>query len=135
MEAKMSTMYGSSTTRKGKNRLNRTIDSNVDLILRTLATYHNDEVGRVSLDGDRLQELTDLAPIEINDAVELLEQAGLVETLKTDGTKPFNFCKVELTPRGRYEYVRQSQQSQATGEETRVSERKRVSLPPAPAGS
>ncbi|MFZ0513345.1 MAG: hypothetical protein WAM14_17190 [Candidatus Nitrosopolaris sp.] len=131
----MSTMYGSSTTRKGKNRLNRTIDSNVDLILRTLATYHNDEVGRVSLDGDRLQELTDLAPIEINDAVELLEQAGLVETLKTDGTKPFNFCKVELTPRGRYEYVRQSQQSQATGEETRVSERKRVSLPPAPAGS
>ena len=75
----------------------------------------------------QLQELTDLTPIEINDAVELLEQAGLVETLKADGTKPFNFCKVELTPRGRYEYVRElSQQSQATREETRVSEKSRV---------
>lgn len=83
----------------------------------------------------RLQELTDLTPIEINDAVELLEQAGLVETLKFLGTHPFNFYHVELTPRGRYEYERQlSQQSPATCEETKVSEGKSVSLRPAPAG-
>jgi hypothetical protein len=123
-------------TKKGKNRLNRTIDSNVDLILQTLATHHKDDLGRVSLPGNRLQELTDLTPIEINDAVELLEQAGLVKTLKFLGTHPFNFHHVELTPRGRYEYERQlTRQSPATGEETKVSEGKRISLRPAPAGS
>src|SRR5437879_6238015 len=69
-------------TRKGKNRLNRTIDSNVDLVLQTLATHPRDEIGGASVDGVRLQQLTDLTPIEINDAVGLLEEAGFVRTDK-----------------------------------------------------
>ena len=69
-------------TRKGKNRLNRTIDSNVDLVLKTLVSQPRDDLGRVSVQGATLQELTDLTPIEINDAVGLLEEAGLVTTVK-----------------------------------------------------
>ncbi len=67
-------------TRRGKNRLNRTIESNVELILRSLATRPKVGIGPASVDGRKLQELTDLTPIEINDSIEVLEEAGFVST-------------------------------------------------------
>jgi DNA-binding IclR family transcriptional regulator len=51
----------------------------------------------VSVDGTKLQELTELTPAEINDAVEALEERGLVKTDKAIGTYPFTFYLAEIT--------------------------------------
>ena len=123
-------------TRKGRNRLERTIDSNVELILQTLVNLPKVGIGSVSVDGRKLQELTDLTPAEINDAIEVLEEAGFVSTKNGVPVHPFNFYQVKLTPRGKYEYVRQfREQPLEVSEDRKVSEGKRVSLPPTPVGS
>jgi hypothetical protein len=125
-------------TRRGKDRLNRTIESNIGLVLETLTKIPRNDSGKASVHGTRLQELTDLTSAEINDAVEALEGGGLVSTFKALGTNPFTFYHVEITPRGRYEYVRQSQQqqpSEGSGVRQPSEGKGRVSLHPTPAGS
>ena len=52
----------------------------------------------------QLQDLTGLTASEINDAVAILSESGLVETFRALGTNSFTFAHVSLTPRGRYEY-------------------------------
>jgi hypothetical protein len=124
-------------TRKGKDRLNRTIESNVELVLQTLANLPQDEVGRAYADGPKLQELTELTPQEINDAVETLEEGGLIKTDKVIGTYPFTFYLAYITARGKYEYGRQSQQQQSS-QKTDIkgtSEGRSVSLAAVLAGS
>ena len=125
-------------TRRGKDRLNRTIESNIGLVLETLTKIPRNESGKASVHGTRLQELTELTPAEINDAVEALEGGGLVSTFKALGTNPFTFYHVEITPRGRYEYVRQSQHQrppERSGVRQSSEGRGEISLRPTPAGS
>jgi hypothetical protein len=52
-------------TRRGKNRANRTIEENANLILEILAAIRREDAGKVSLGGLAIQELTFLTPIEI----------------------------------------------------------------------
>jgi predicted transcriptional regulator len=115
-------------TRKGKNRLNRTIDSNISLVLQSLAIRRKKEI---FVSGQKLQELTDLTPAEINDAIATLEEVGLVKTQEGSDTNPFTFHRVEITPRGLHEYQRQiiEQSPRAEGGA------KKLSLPPTPVGS
>ena len=82
----------------------------------------------MSVDGTKLQELTELTPAEINDAVEALEEGGLVKTDKVIGTYPFTFYLAEITARGRYEYARQSQQQEPSERAAvrKLSDRTRV---------
>ena len=51
-----------------------------------------------------LQEHSGLAPRDINDAVDYLEDIGAIEVFKYMGTAPFDFGDVELKSRGRYIY-------------------------------
>ena len=122
-------------TRKGKNRLERTIDGNIDLVLNTLAKTIPGQ-GTVAYDGRAIQELTDLTPNEINEAVGLLEEAGFVTLQVAPETDPFSFHQAQLTQRGKYEIIRQTQQRfvpEADGK--RTVEREKVLLPPTPVGS
>lgn len=50
-------------------------------------------------DGPGLQEVTCLTPARISRAVRYLEYEGLVEPVRTIGTAPFDFRRVEATPR------------------------------------
>jgi predicted transcriptional regulator len=84
------TRGGVKITRKGKNRLERTIDGNIDLVLNTLAKTIPGQ-GTVPYDGRAIQELTDLTPNEINEAVGLLEEAGFVTLQVAPETDPFSF--------------------------------------------
>jgi predicted transcriptional regulator len=117
-------------TRKGKQVVTRTIEANAYMILKGLVEERPDETGRVVAHGTRLQELTDLTPAEINDAISILEESGMVKAFRVIGTHPFSFYNVSLTARGRYEYERQ----RSADQESEVEER-RISRPPAPVGS
>jgi tRNA A-37 threonylcarbamoyl transferase component Bud32 len=79
-------------------------------VLLALATYEQSpgdpRRGRYSLEGHELERITKLDPDRINDAVELLEDAGQVDVRKYLGTSPFDFGGVELTARGRREAER-----------------------------
>jgi predicted transcriptional regulator len=61
-------------TLKGKQRLTRNDEGNSYTILKTITKYGSTVAG---LSGKRLQELTELTPSEINDAVALLKQSNL----------------------------------------------------------
>jgi hypothetical protein len=63
-------------TRRGKNRVDRTIEGNSDLILQILATRKKQGEGKMLIGGVALQDLSDLTPNEINDATEILEEDG-----------------------------------------------------------
>ena len=67
-----------------------------------------------SVDGRKLQELTDLTHAELNDAIEVLEEAGFVLTKNGVPVNPFNFYQVKLTPRGKIEYLRQFREQSLT---------------------
>ena len=56
--------------------------------------------------GKHIQELTELTPEEINDAISILIDAGYVEWLQYLGTAPFDFGTAWITPRGKLEYER-----------------------------
>lgn len=111
-------------TKKGKDRVGRTIESNIELVVRALVNRPQD----TQADGPKIQELTELTPQEINEAVEILEEGGLVKTDKVIGTYPFTFYLAQITARGKYEYFRQSQRQQLSQntDVKDVSEGKRV---------
>lgn len=108
----------------------KSIQENAAIILSTLATQTPDSSGRIEIPGPKLQELTELTPAEINDAVTILEESGYVELLRFLGTAPFIFGRVILLPKGRYEYERMKEQKPAQ----QVAEAK-IYHPPVPVGS
>ena len=57
----------------------KSIRENAASILSTLATQTPDSSGRIEIPGPKLKELTKLTPVEINDAVKILEESGYVE--------------------------------------------------------
>jgi hypothetical protein len=67
--------------------------------------------------------------------VEILKESGLLDVKYVVGTYPYTFYNITLTPRGRYEFQRQSIGRQfSSGEEIPKADKK-MTLRPYPAGS
>ncbi len=88
-----------------------TIKENASIILASLYTESKKLGQQDEIDGHHIQELTKLAPDQINDAVAILRDNGYVEWQQFLGTAPFEFGYVEITPRGKAEYERAIEQS------------------------
>lgn len=65
------------------------IEEDADLILHALENFPRDMVGHATMNGQQIQEATDLEPIQINDAIAILEGSGLIELNNWVGTAPF----------------------------------------------
>jgi len=80
------------------------------VVLLFLANYEESpgdvKRGRYAFDGTELSEKSRLSPDRLNDAVNVLEDNGYVETMKFLDTAPYAFGQVELTSRGRVEAER-----------------------------
>ena len=91
------------------------IDDDAVQVLSQLAQYgkgpDDDDRGHHSLEGEELSRLTKLGANRLNDAVAMLEGAGLAETKSWMGTHPYDFGEVFLTTSGRRE-------AQTTGRRT-----------------
>ena len=83
-----------------------TIEKNATLILRVLAGLPVQDDETPWLPGERLAASTLLSPSELNDAITILQEAGLVEWYQTLGTAPYRFNEVRITSRGRFELER-----------------------------
>ena len=88
-----------------------TIKENAGIILTALYEESQKPGQPDEVTGQRLQELTKLAPDQINDAVAILRDNGYIEWQQFIGTSPFDFGYVEITPRGKVEYERAVEQS------------------------
>lgn len=75
--------------------------------LRSLASYRPSTSRMV--DGLLLQELTDLDPGRLNDAVDLLAHDNFLKVERAFHTQPFNFLTVQVTVPGRLEAERLSE--------------------------
>jgi hypothetical protein len=84
----------------------KTVEENAAIVLEALYHESPKTKGEFEIDGKRVQELAELTPQEINDAVGILIDAGYVEWLQEMGTSPFDFGYVWITPRGKLEYER-----------------------------
>jgi hypothetical protein len=107
------------------------IDENITSILSLLVSHQElpDASIRDGLSGEELRRATSLSPEQINVAVALMKEAGLVDWYRTLGTAPYDFNRVMITPRGMYEYERQTR---AVGSPQQDMSTLR---PPAPIGS
>lgn len=81
------------------------------------------------LSGDDLATFTGLSPEDINAAVTILVESGFAEWDRYQGTEPYVFGGLQITPRGKYELER-GQTSQASAQDDRGAIR-----PPVPVGS
>ena len=118
--------------------MGRSIDENVQLVLRVLAEKPRDADGYSWISGQELQDSTKLSPAEINDAVTILGESGMVELMRYLGTAPFVFGEVSITSRGRYELERMPSGKdvrQATTDIETSSRYPVVVRPPIPVGS
>ena len=105
------------------------IEENARLVLRTLVNQPRDNF----IDAEELAKLTGLSPPELNDAIALLVESGLVQWVRTFGTAPFDFRSALITSRGRYENERMSQMNQQT--KTSAVSNVQALRPPSPVGS
>lgn len=62
--------------------------------------------------GEKLAELTDFSPQEINDAVDYLKTLGTVEILNYLGTDPYDFGDVSINSKGMYFYYELNKETQ-----------------------
>ncbi|VVB54937.1 Uncharacterised protein [uncultured archaeon] len=106
------------------------IQKNVRTILSVLYNEPTDHLGHATVNGKRLQELTQLTPPEINHAVTVLEDMGYVDWMRFLGTAPFTFGFVEINPRGRYEFERMKKE-----ETVQATSTPQMILPRSPVGS
>jgi hypothetical protein len=105
------------------------IGPNLSLILSYLAQLERSGGNETPSTGPEIEDSTGLSANEINNAVTILYEAGLVDWLQTMGTGPFNFKTVEITPRGRFEFER------SMAEPVQAETPPVISLPPSPVGS
>jgi DNA-binding MarR family transcriptional regulator len=103
-----------------------TVEENAGVVLQALAEQPRDQW----IDAKKIAEVTGLSPSELNDAITILVDAGLAEWLRVMGTAPFNFRSAWITPRGRYEYERLTQQ-----QATNTMSNTQTFRPPSPVGS
>lgn len=86
----------------------RRIEETILQVLKALAGALRESTGEAWMTGNKLQKVTNLTPIEINDAITILEEQGYVELLKGMGSAPFKFFQATLTAKGRLELERRS---------------------------
>lgn len=91
---------------RGEQTTTRSVEETAQRILGYLSEAPRDDSGYAWVFSKKLQEATGLSPMEINDAVAILQEWGFVELLRYLGTAPFIFGQVAITPRGRYEWER-----------------------------
>jgi hypothetical protein len=82
------------------------IQDNAYKILKFLYNRQKELNDEVYIDAKDVKNGTDLTVPEVNDAVELLHESGLVERLQVLGTAPYGFHSVLITARGKYEVER-----------------------------
>jgi hypothetical protein len=112
--------------------LSGNIEENMLKLLDILGKEPINEVGEGWVNGLKLQEATGLSPTEINYAITILLQQGLVEWQQFTETAPFIFGYVTITPRGRYELQRAKSQVIQKDVEKKMQ---RLQLPVTPVGS
>jgi len=113
--------------------LPNSIEINTKRLLEILVSVETDETGEAWVSGTQLHESSDLSSSEINDAIVILRERGLVEWRQYLGTAPYRFGVVTITPRGRYELQQMvEQEEQATEQTTQVLP---FHLPSTPVGS
>ena len=78
------------------------IQINATKILIVLFENNPDE--NLQFTGENIQELTGLKPNEINNAIDFLDNNGLIVRLNYKGTRPYNFGEVYLNGEGNYQY-------------------------------
>jgi hypothetical protein len=103
------------------------IERNASKVLSFLANVPRDNWAM----NQELADGTALSAGDLNDAMSLLVDVGLVEWLQTLGTHPFRFYQAQITPRGRYEVERTESSQEA--EETMADSA--ALKPPTPIGS
>jgi len=86
-----------------EKELSRTLEENMWQVLGSLADMPQDESGESWVSGNEIKVATNLSSSEINNAIKLLLDQGLVEWRERYGTAPFDFALVTITPRGRVE--------------------------------
>lgn len=112
------------------------IQEDMFVVLSSLCNKPRSERGEEYIQNSELQELTDLPPERLNDAVALLVDNGYLEWLRTMGMAPYNFRDVMLTAHGRYEYERViSAESQKETQESQNKTQQFITQPPVPVGS
>lgn len=80
------------------------IEKNQQAILQFLyevAKGDKTDVERARAKGEDIKKATKLNPTQINDAVELLQAAGLVDWYQSLGTAPYRFYNVRISARGK----------------------------------
>jgi hypothetical protein len=82
------------------------IQDNTYKILKFLYNKQKEIKDDIYIAAEDVRNGTGLTVTEVNDAVELLHESGLVERLQTLGTAPYNFNSVLITARGKYEAER-----------------------------
>lgn len=134
--------------------LSTDIERNQDKILRLLYQKASESEGEPYFTGQEIQEASSLSPVQINDAIELLHNSGLVHWMRWMGTTPYKFGQVKVTSRGKYEAERRKALEESTlevkplypeREPTNLSDlltlierfiaSVRTTMPPAPTGS
>lgn len=78
------------------------IKNNKDVLLRWL-NIRDTESYEVWSTGPEIQEETQLRVEDLNDAVEILYEEGLITRINALGTSPYNFAQIRINPRGKYE--------------------------------
>jgi hypothetical protein len=77
------------------------IKKDMETVLSVLAKAKRDEMGEAWVDAPQLQKDSNLSPANLNDAIELLVENGLVKWRQYLGTAPFKFAQATITARGR----------------------------------
>lgn len=69
-----------------------------------IALYENDPDQSLSFEGKDLEQFVNLSPNELNDAIDYLEDRGLIDRNNFLGTAPYKFGFATLNSKGRYLY-------------------------------
>jgi hypothetical protein len=75
------------------------------------------EEDRHHYENTELQDMSQLSPVDLNDAIGYLEDVGAVEVTRALGTGPFEFDSVVVEPRGRFLYDEMRAQEKKRREE------------------
>jgi DNA-binding MarR family transcriptional regulator len=86
-----------------ENQQMSSIIENANRVLEALSRMERPNDRDQYTEASELAGLTELTPSDLNDAVTLLEESGLIEWIRYLGTAPYKFAQVMITPRGRYE--------------------------------
>lgn len=86
---------------------------NARRILGLLYAKQKELKDEVFVSAEDVMRATGLSEIQINGAVELLHESGLVEWYQTLATLPFKFNSVLITARGKYEFERRKSMEKA----------------------